>query len=389
MYDLGLNRQAYEWYLNALTSSHTLSMLIQVTDLEHNVISNVSNRLIDGQVTVDNDGQEATRELSISLFDPNVDLGFDTSDVVDGVWFFDRMLAVHAEVFVPELGVVVSCPIFTGPIRKFNRLGPTVTMRCLGKDVFARQSWPRLTIRAGTKRIAAIKQILRSLGETKFRFEVSDSATSPIFARDKIIDRSMSMTPWAYCRLLAAGIGCRLFYAGDGYAVLRLKDPDTAVFTFRDGDGGSILERPETDGDYSRIANVVRAEGVSDGTTSIPFYEAVVPSTSALSPTKLVRGGRPFYMGVVVQRDSIDTNAEAKTVAQAELKDRQRAAYATAYDAMPIWPLEEDDTVNVSVGSVQSIAPLTKFTLGFKPSAVMPIGYTKLVAPQVAKIRRF
>lgn len=387
MYDLGLNREAYHHYLNALRRDHTIRNLVQVTDLEHNRIANISNRVLDGQVTVNNDGTDATRELSIVLFDPSVNLGFDTADVVDGVWFLDRMVTVWPEVYVKELGRTVACPIFTGPIRKFNRLGPVVTMACLGKDIFAKQSWPRLVIKAGTERVAGIKLILRELGETKFRFEVS---TSPYkFATDKVIDRAMDISPWGYCRQLAASMGCRLFYAGDGYCVLRAKDADQPVFDFTDGDGGSILEKPETDGDYSRLRNVIRAEGTGDGTTTIPFYEAYSDPTSALSHTRLTRGGKPLYMGEVIQRDTIDTNTEAATVAKAELKDRQRAAYATAFDALPIFPLEEDDTIGVRQEGTYSIAPLTKFTVGLKPTAVMPIGYTKLVAAQLAKIRRF
>jgi hypothetical protein len=384
MWNAGLTAAQTGYYHKALASSHTVYMRVSIIDLEHRPVQTVTDRVMDGSVTVDYYADEATRSLDLVLLDVNRDLGFDTTDVVDGVWFFDRMVQVWAEVFVPELGRYVEAPIFTGPVRKFKRRGPLVTFKCVGKDVFARQSWPRFSIPKGTERVEAIRRVLRELGETKFRFEASSGAQ---LASDKTIDRNMELSPWGWCRSIAGGMGMRLFYAGDGYAVLRRLD-NNPIFIFRDRDGGTLLTDPDTDGDYARIANVVRAEGMTNESGDNPYYEAMVSESSAIHPSRLRRGGKPFYMGAVVIRESIFTEGDAKSVAKDELADRQQAAYKIGFDALPIYTLEEGDMIGVEAEGFLTSSPLDRFTIDFKPNQPMSVGYQKLIKPARARIRR-
>lgn len=384
MWNNGLTATQNNYYLAALAASHVVYFRVSVIDLEHRPVQTVTDRVIDGSITVDYYADGATRALDITLLDLERDLGFDTTDVVDGVWFFDRMFQVWAEVYVPELKRYVEAPIFTGPVRKFKRRGPLVTFKCLGKDIFARQSWPRFKISKGTNRVAAIKSVMRELGETKFRFE---STTTTTLGSDRVIDRNMELSPWGWCRSQATALGMKLFYAGDGYLVLRRVN-DVPSFIFQDGDGGALLNEPDTDGDYERIANVVRAEGMSNESGSNPWYEAMVPESSAIHPSKFRRGGKPFYMGAVVIRDSIRTDADAKYVAKTELEDRQRAAYNIGFDALPIYTLEESDIIAVMAEGNISQAPLDQFTFDFKPNVPMTVGYQKLIKPARARIRR-
>lgn len=384
MWNTGLTAQQLGWYHKALASSHIVYFRVSIIDLEHRPVMTVTDRVMDGSVSVDYDGDGATRTLDIVMLDLNRDLGFDTTDVVDGVWFFDRMIQVWAEVYVPELGRYVEAPIFTGPVRKFKRRGPLVTFKCLGKDIFARQSWPRFNLPKGTNRVDAIKMVLREMGETKFRFEAT---TTNVLASDKTIDRNMEVSPWGWCRTIAGGMGMRLFYAGDGYATLRRVD-NNPLFVFRDRDGGHLLTDPDTDGNYERIANVVRAEGMTNEAGNNPYYEEVVSESSAIHPSRLRRGGKPFYMGAVIIRESIFTEADAKSVAKAELEDRQRAAYTIGFDALPIYTLEESDMIAVEADGFLTSAPANRFTLDFKPDQPMSVGYQKLIKPARARIRR-
>lgn len=384
MWNTGLTATESGYYYDALASSHTVYLRVGIIDLEHTPVMSVTDRVMDGSVTVDYYGDGATRTLDIVMLDPDFDLGFDTTDAVDGVWFFDRMIQVWAEVWVPELYQYVEAPIFTGPVRKFKRQGPLVSFKCLGKDVFARQSWPRFKLNKGLNRVTAIKNVLYALGETKFRFEAKHAST---LKADKVIDRNMQLSPWGWCRSQAGAMGLRLFYSGDGYAVLRKKD-STPVFTFRDGNGGTLLTEPDTDANYDRIANVVRAEGMLSTSGKSVYYEAMVPTSSAIHPSKLTRGGKPFYMGAVVIRESILDTGDAKTVAKAELEDRQRAAYNIGFDALPIFTLEEGDMIGVKSDGFLTSSPLDKFTIDFKPSESMSVGYQKLIKPARARIRR-
>lgn len=387
MFNLGLPRPALDTYLAGLAKSHFFNVRVQVLDLEHNPVTVISNRILGGQITVDWEGEDATRALTMTVLDPNYNLGFDTADTANGIWFLDRMVQVWAETWIPELGITVECPIFTGPVRKFKRSQSVVQFGCVGKDIFARQSWPRFKIPKGRNKVAAIHDILTELGETKFRFEAT---TTQVMGADKYIDRSMELSPWGYARVLAATMDMTLFYAGDGYAVLRDRT-DVPVYTFRDGEGGSVLTEPDDEGDYTRLANVVRAEGLVNASGKNPAYEAMVDPTSPIYPgnPNLQRGGKPLYLGVVVIRDSITTPQQAKDVAKSELADRQKVPYSTSFDALPIFPLEEYDPIALHAVNSYTTTPLLKFAFGFRPADTMPVGYKKLIAPQVAQIRRY
>jgi hypothetical protein len=357
---------------------------VQILDLEHQFKANITTKVLDGQVSVNYDGEDATRALDLLLFDPDYDLGFDTATLTDGVWFFDRMVQVVAEWYVPELDRIIECPIFTGPVTGFKRKKSTVTMQAAGKDIFARKSWPRLTISKGTNYVSVIRQILETLGETKFKFTAT---TTSVLSADKIIDRNSEISPWGQCRVMASSLGHRLYYDGQGYAVLRDRDDTTPVFTFTAGDGGTVLTDPEVDGDYSRIANIVRAESTDPQNTKA-VWEETVEVSSPIHPSKLTRGGKPLFLGVVVQQDSITTESQAKSAARSELKDRQYAAYRVSFNALPMWMLEEADTIAVNIDNVSTTTILMSFSLALKP-AVMPVGYNDLVAPTLARIRRF
>lgn len=385
MYSLGMSASDRDLYLDHLRSSHIVNVRVQVMDLDHQYVDNISDAVIDGQVTVDYNGDVATRSLQMVLMDPTFSLGFDSAQVIDGAWFYDRMIQVSTEVYVPALGRVINCPLFTGPVRKVKRQGSAITVDCDGKDVFTRKSWPQIVIKKGTPIVDAIRHVLSELGETFFRFEANPTGVT---GSKRVIDRaSLDVTPWGYCRLMAAEENCRLFYAADGYAVLRERnDTGTPVFTFRDGDGGSILTRPDTGGDYSNIANVIRAEGMP-ASGKPDAYEAMVSEASPLHPSKLLRGGKPMYMGFVIQRESITSKSRAKSVALSELADRQYAVYDIAFDATPLFPLEEGDVIGVQTADVSMTAPLLRFSFGFSAKAPMPIGYRKLIAPAVTRIR--
>jgi hypothetical protein len=384
MYDLGLTQFELRAAINRLRQPYVLRARVQLLDLDHNFVSNATDKVLEGQVSVNYEGEDATRALDLLLYDPEFDLGFDTGSITDGVWFFDRMVQVVAEWYVPELDRTIECPIFTGPITGFKRKRHTVTMSAAGKDLFAKKSWPRLTIKRDTNYVDVVRKILEEMGETKFRFTAT---TFSKLSADKVIDRNSELSPWGYCRLIVAPLGMRLYYDGAGYATLRNRDDVNPVFTFTTGDEGTVVTRPEVDADYSRLANVVRAESTDPQNTKA-VWEEFVDVSSPIHPSKLSRGGKPLYLGVVVQQDSITTEGQAKTAARAELKDRQFAAYRVTFDALPMWMLEEADTISVQVENVHTTTMLQSFSLSLKP-AVMPVGYNDLVAPVLAKIRNF
>lgn len=385
MFNLGLNAAEQDAYHRALASSHTRRFRVQVTNLDQAPLEDVSSRVVDGEVTVDWSGEEATRALSVAMIDPNYSLGFDSADGGSGMWFFDRMLQVYAVTPVPELGMTVECPIFTGPIRKFKRAGDIVTLDGVGKDVFARKAWPRIILPKGMLVLDGIRHVMEQLGEAFFKIDFNSTAR---FAGQQVVDRNLQASPFGWCRMQATAIGARLYYDGAGYLRIRPNSVDQPEFTFRDGDGGYVLSDPTPEGDFTELANVVRAEGPNRNGVN-PYYEAFVDQSSALHPSKLSRNGKPLYMGVIVQQDSISDNKMARSVAESELKRRQFVATSVAFDSLPLYSFEESDVGRVVVDDFTTTFQATKFKFGFSAGAVMPIGYDKNISPKLARIRRF
>lgn len=385
MFSDGITPAVRRAYYAALAADHHRQFRIQVIGLDHQPIDDITESLIDGEVVVDWDGEEATRAATIALLDPNYTLGFDAPSSDDGVWFMDRMVQVVSQVWVDRTLGFVEVPIFTGPIRKFKRSGDIVTLSCVGKDLFVRRAWRRVVIPKGTRVVEAIRNVLEAMGESHFRFEADSTAKFPGV---QTVDRNLQASPFGWCRQHATALGFKLFYDGAGYATLRVNRPDQPVFTFSDGDGGMVLTDPEAEGDFTNIANVIRAEGMVQGGGANPYYEAFVDESSPIHPSKLRRNGVPMYFGRVIQRDSIRDTRQAKAAAEQELAASQAAIFDVAFDALPLYVLEENDACRVLVDGKASTFVARKFQFGFTADAVMPIGYRKSVSPRLAKIRR-
>lgn len=385
MFSSGMAPAVREAYYDALASHHHRWFRIQIIGLDHQPIDDVTDFLVDGEVVVDWDGEEATRAATVALMDPHYNLGFDSPSSEDGVWFFDRMVQIISAVQVDALDMVVEVPIFTGPVRKFKRTGDIVMLSCVGKDLFVRRAWRRVVVPKGTLVIEGIRNVLEAMGESHFRFEAESTVK---FTNLQVVDRNLQASPFGWCRMHANSLGLKLFYDGAGYACLRRHKPDEPVFTFGDGDGGMVLNDPESEGDFTQIANVIRAEGQIQGGGVNPVYEAFVSAQSPLHPSKLLRNGVPMYFGRIIQRDGIRNEKQAKAVAEAELAASQAALFDTTFDALPLYTLEENDTCRVVVDGKASTFVARKFGFGFTADAVMPIGYRKSVSPKLAQIRR-
>lgn len=383
VYDLGLPAVQQDEVYSLGTSSHALRSTVSVLDLDHNFVQDLTPELIDGQVTINYFADEATRSLDLVLYDPDFSAGFDVADMNHGVWFFDRMIQVRIEMWLPTAQRWVEFPMFTGPVRGFKRTGPLVTLKCLGKDIFARRAWAGYKVAKGTNKVEAIRRVLQNAGETKFRFEGSTTAKMP---NDVNVTRALQASPWGWCRGIAAELDMRLFYNGAGECVLRPKSavgsPDWVI---TDGDGGSVLSFPDVDADYARIVNVVRVESSQDAKIN---FTAFVDSNSDIHPNRLRRGGQPLYFGYEYKSDAVKTKAEAERAAKANLSDRQRAIYNVKFDSLPLYQAEEMDVAEIHIGGDRLTASLLQLSFGLMPDAPMAVGYQRLVSPALARIRR-
>jgi len=384
VYDLDLKAVAQDEVYNLYTSSHSIRSTVYVLDLDHNIVQDVTSELIDGQVSINYDGDEATRSLELILYDPDFRAGFDVADMNHGVWFFDRMIQARIEMWLPGQQRWVEFPMFTGPVRGFKRTGPLVSLQCLGKDIFVRNSWASYKVAKGTNKVEAIRRVLQHAGETKFRFEGTTTATMP---NDVNVTRALQASPFGWCRSVAAEINMRLFYNGAGEAVLRPKNaPGVVDWVIADGDSGAVLTYPNVDADYGRVVNVVRVESAQDPRIN---FTAMVDDNSDIHPSNMLRGGQPLYFGYEYQSDAVKTKAQAERAAKANLADRQRAIYNIKFDSLPLYQAEELDVAEIHIGGDRVIATLTQMSFGLMPDAPMAVGYQRLVSPALAKIRKF
>src|SRR5690625_194555 len=83
MLPLGLSAARQREFHRALWNHHTVTPHAQVLTLDHKVVANVSDMIVDGEVNFANDG-ETSRSASLSLFDPHGHIGFGANDPSDG-----------------------------------------------------------------------------------------------------------------------------------------------------------------------------------------------------------------------------------------------------------------------------------------------------------------
>lgn len=238
-----------------IVSSHEMRVRVRLLTLDGDDVSDLTDDLLDGQVNVDTTA-ETDRSLSLTVADPRHQLNLDSDAASDGAIYLDRMIRVDYRVFVAGLDEWADVPVFTGPIVTMSRNGGEIELSCLGKERLAQgQCWRPLTIKKGHNIVDAIRTILRErAGETRFAFPEK----SKRLAHSVSIGRMQQ--PWAVAQRLAAAIDRQLYYDGAGVCRLR-KIPQHSVYTFRDGDGGSVLSDPAVTYDATTVRNVVWVKG--------------------------------------------------------------------------------------------------------------------------------
>src|SRR5690625_7303366 len=93
MLPLGLSAARQREFHRALWNHHTGAPHAQVLTLDHKVVANVSDMIVDGEVNFANDG-ETSRSASLSLFDPHGHIGFGDNDPSDGAFFLNNMIRI-------------------------------------------------------------------------------------------------------------------------------------------------------------------------------------------------------------------------------------------------------------------------------------------------------
>lgn len=386
MISLGLTAAQQQLLVQTLAGNHSVFVRVSITDFAGNRISEISDRMMSGQVDMDA-SQAVSRTCLLTMLDPAKSLSFDSDSPEDGALWHDRMIKVQYEVHGPLLANWVSIPLFHGYIVKLSRDDAVVSIEAQGKELFGLDTvaWNPYTFKKGANRVQCIRDILTNdMGETKFTFP----ETSGRLPKDYSLGKETH--PWHAARSLGTSENCALFYDGRGVAVLRRKTANP-IFTFTDGDGGTITSSPKVAFSSDGLKNVVWVKGgvPAGGKKAVEWTEAA-PATNPMSPARLGRNGVPRYMLESITEDTLRTTAEAKALAQSTLAQALLQQVDVSFDAMVNPLLEEWDTVRIATDEFNTNFVLTKFTIPLvvDDSTTMSIGYNKRVVVNKGKIRR-
>lgn len=356
-----------------LVSHHSMRVSVRVLGTDHSPVDTISHRILDGQVNVDY-RSAVTRSATLSFFDPSNSLDFDSDSPADGAIYADRMLQISYDVRQPGTfgGRWIEVPIFTGPVSKFSRDGVEVKVEAQGKETLVLGSaWKNYVANKGRRKVDIIREVMENEGERFFALPELGSK----MPRDDVLTPETS--PWAFVRKIANSMGMQLFYDGAGRLVLR-DFPERKVFTFRDGNGGSIDGVPSVDFSIDNVRNAVRVTGRKPkGSKRKVRASAVAPKGHPLSPHRLGRNGAPRYLPEFVEDENVGTDREAKRVAKVRLRSLLHSMVEVKFSALTIPHLDAADEIGVQTDRFSMQTRLTAFSIPLTASGRMTVGYVR------------
>ena len=378
MLPLGLSTQEQRWFHEALVSSQRTHTRLQLLDLDHNHLGDLTELLDDGQVDIVSIGEKATRSCSLTLFDPWHRSTLDGATPGTTGVYLDRMIRVIRSTWVPQMGEWVDVPMFTGPITKAPRSGHSLNVEAMGKEILAQS--PRLKARVwakGLTRVGVCRSILEELaGETRFDLP----SLGPKSARlPKNLTLPEESIPWDHVMRLSRSMNWQGFYDGRGVFRMRAKY-SRPVWEFRDGDGGAVLSMPQVEPDIAdeEVFNRwrVKGNGKIDITRTIPTWH----SRSPQSLGRRDRSGNlvPRYLLHVEENDDIRTRAEAVDLAEEMRREGMKDTGKVTWEGLVIPHLEPVDTLQIDAGGIVTTARLREASWSLR-AATATYGYTKVL----------
>lgn len=385
MYPTGLNATDYKSLVACFGLNHRMRRTVQILDLNHNLVEDISQQFNDGQVNVDADSSP-TRLATAVMFDPTHSIGLDTDDPAAGTVAPIYMLRLKRGMYVEALGVWHDIPVFTGPITRPSRDGDMLTIEAQGKEYLAQDlAWHTIVVKKGTNKVDAIHKLMGDgAGETRFRMP----ATTAKLTKDVTLSRSK--TPWQVAKSIAKGMGRTFYYDGAGTLVVTPKST-TSVFTFSTGTGGTVCTPAKIGNNERDTVNLVYVTGGTPKGAKTPVTGyAVAESSHPLSPQHLAVNGVPRFKRLDVSDDSIRSKSAADRLAKDELVGALVQSTTLQFDSLPVWLLEEGDyyTLRDDVAGFSVKAAVKQMSIPLTCSGNQSNGTRKLVSRPIRKIRR-
>lgn len=387
MIPLGLDTADQRAYLQTVVGSHSMRTLVQLTNMDGDRLGDLTGMLIDGQVDVNHDSSP-TRTCSLSLIDVHNRLTFDSDAPDEGAIYMDRMVRVHRGALVPGVGWV-DVPVFLGPVTKMDRDGDVVNIEAGGKELLAQGAiWKPMTIRRGHRKTWAAQHILaQGAGETRFSFPESN------LKMPHNLSLSRESTPWAAASAIANGMNRHLFYDGRGVCWMRPRGTNV-VWTFRDGDGGSVTSTPQISYSTEDLRNIVWVKGgVPTGKKQAISVTATAPRSHPLSPWRLGRHLRdgtlvPRWLLETVENTTLRTAAEAREVARNRVEASLLESVDVSFDSLPLPFFDPLDLARLDTTGAGMVFRIRSFSIPLGATEGMSVGANKRVSVRPRRARR-
>jgi len=386
MINLGLSSANLKLFQQSLWTGYNLKVTIQILDLNHNRISDVSLKLLSGQVNK-SFWDIVTSNATIELLDPDNQVGFDTTNPSEGALYMDRMIKIVWSVWSDLLPMWVDVPLFCGPVIKVSRDDAILTVECQGKEslyVEPHMVWYPRTYSKGTRLVSALRDLLGERGgETKFDF--------PEWDRKIKKDYSLKVeTPiWDMARkLVGSRLVHQLFYDGRGYLQLR-NCPTIPIFTMTEQQLCSV---PKLVFDSDAVRNTVRVKGATPEGKKQVIANAHLPASDPSSSTSLGRisngAVRKRHLVEVVDDPDVNTQKEADQVAKDTLASLDLQNVTFDFDSVYLPHLEPGDVFQLSTRDFSRNLRHKNFSIPLIAGEPQTNGTYRRLVPLTRKKRR-
>lgn len=400
MINLGLSAADHTAFEATLKQSHRIRTIVHIHDQNERIFTTFNASVISGSIQVDASQAGATRRvtkdrhhkpaqsqpdpsgpvrtLELTCLRPNRDPVWQPNTPGGETVFANNFVSVLYGVWVDGLSDGpgwVDVPVFWGPVTGIDQDGEQITIHGSGKEVLALDPcllWDTVKVPAGRRRGQGIKDLLSANGEARYKFEeVTDRLTA------HWIEGRYSQ-PWVASMKMARAGNLQLFYDGLGRAVVR-QWPKNRVWSFTDGDNGTLLSRPTVSYDISTARNTIEVIGTAPkGAKTNTRVVAWAPASNPLSPSALSRNGERRWMVYSEQHNSSNLTT-VTNIADELLFEMLTAQVDVQFDAMVIPHLEEGDRIAVVYNGHPVEFTLDQFTIPLASTDTMSIGVNRRI----------
>lgn len=366
-----------------MKAPHNIRIVVQQLDLNHAYIKELSDKFVDGVVSVDADAA-ITRALDLTLFDPFKQVHLDPDSPGKSNIFITNMIKIVVAVSDAARKNVFEVPVFCGPVDKVERNDVWIDIKCLGKESLGLSNlWRGKTYGRNQKKTDVIKSILRNLmGESKLNLMDRKSKIGGKHG----VKLNTNTKPWQLAKKLARTMGLQLFY--DGRGVCQLRKRSTKAVTHFTKMNITVVEQPVYD--LSKTINAVEVLGKKPKHKKRIKYRAVAHRKNPLSPWNL---GRKIKVGNAtrtvarylwrrISDNSIGSQKEARNTARKELKSGLLSGVEVKFAGIPKYALQELDVARIDTDLVNATFTNHKFTIPLVAGDDATFGYLKRPSPK-------